>query len=188
MRSASSARGVADLLDTIKVKHDSGGLSTIGLKSYLSGREKFQGETLHCVWLDEEPPADIYLEALTRTNIGSNPVYLTFTPLLGVSETVRRFLMEKSPDRSITSMTIDDVQHYSLEEKARIIANYPPHELEARTKGIPALGFRSGLPHTRGADSNRVARLPPVLAAHRWNGFRLGSPVCRGGTRLGSRR
>jgi phage terminase large subunit-like protein len=135
-----SARGVADLLDTIKVKHDSGGLSTIGLKSYLSGREKFQGETLHCVWLDEEPPADIYLEALTRTNIGSNPVYLTFTPLLGVSETVRRFLMEKSPDRSITSMTIDDVQHYSVEEKARIIASYPAHELEARTKGIPALG------------------------------------------------
>jgi phage terminase large subunit-like protein len=93
-----SARGVADLLDTIKVKHDSGGLSTIGLKSYLSDREKFQGETLHCVWLDEEPLADIYLEALARTNIGSNPVYLTFTPLLGVSETVRRFLMEKSPD------------------------------------------------------------------------------------------
>jgi phage terminase large subunit-like protein len=135
-----SARGVADLLDTIKVKHDSGGLSTIGLKSYLSGREKFQGETLHCVWLDEEPLADIYLEALARTNIGSNPVYLTFTPLLGVSETVRRFLMEKSPDRSITSMTIDDVQHYSAEEKARIIASYPAHELEARTKGIPALG------------------------------------------------
>jgi hypothetical protein len=29
------ARGVADLLDTIKVKHSSGGLSTIGLKSYV---------------------------------------------------------------------------------------------------------------------------------------------------------
>jgi hypothetical protein len=37
-------------------------------------------------------------------------------------------------------MTIDDVQHYSTEEKARIIASYPAHELEARTKGIPALG------------------------------------------------
>jgi hypothetical protein len=37
-------------------------------------------------------------------------------------------------------MTIDDVQHYSDEEKARIIASYPAHELEARTKGIPTLG------------------------------------------------
>jgi hypothetical protein len=41
-----TARGIADLLDTIKVRHVSGGISTIGLKSYLSGREKFQGETL----------------------------------------------------------------------------------------------------------------------------------------------
>src|SRR5947207_364566 len=37
-------------------------------------------------------------------------------------------------------MTIDDVQHYSEEEKNTIIASYPPHELEARTKGIPTLG------------------------------------------------
>jgi len=74
------ARGVADLLDTIKVKHVSGGLSTIGLKSYVSGRERFQGETLDCVWLDEEPGIEIYTEVLTRTNVGSGPVYLTFTP------------------------------------------------------------------------------------------------------------
>src|SRR5262249_756320 len=59
-----SARGIPDLLDTIRINHVSGGVSIIGLKSYLSGREKFQGETLDYVWLDEEPPADIYTEAL----------------------------------------------------------------------------------------------------------------------------
>jgi hypothetical protein len=53
---------------------------------------------------------------------------------------VRRFLMEKSDDRHVTTMTIDDVDHYSEEERARIIASYPAHELEARTKGIPVLG------------------------------------------------
>lgn len=37
-------------------------------------------------------------------------------------------------------MTIDDVDHYSAEEKARIIASYPAHEREARTKGIPTMG------------------------------------------------
>src|SRR5262249_43107249 len=61
-----SARGIPDLLDTIRINHVSGGVSIIVLKSYLSGREKFQGETLDYVWLDEEPPADIYTEALTR--------------------------------------------------------------------------------------------------------------------------
>jgi phage terminase large subunit-like protein len=85
------ARGIPDLLDTIKVHHVSGGVSVIGLKTYASGREKFQGETLDFVWFDEEPPADIYTEGLTRTNVGANPVWMTFTPLLGMSEVVRRF-------------------------------------------------------------------------------------------------
>src|SRR6516165_9887074 len=35
-----TARGIADLLDTIKIQHVSGGTSIIGLKTYLSGREK----------------------------------------------------------------------------------------------------------------------------------------------------
>jgi phage terminase large subunit-like protein len=135
-----SARGVADQLDAVKVLHVSGGVSTIGLKTYQSGREKFQGETLDFIWLDEEPPEDIYFECLTRTNVGNGPVWLTFTPLLGMSTVVKRFLLERSPDRHITNMTIDDVEHYSAEEKARIIASYPAHELEARTKGTPTLG------------------------------------------------
>jgi phage terminase large subunit-like protein len=58
-----SARGIPDLLDTIKVHHVSGGVSVIGLKTYASGRAKFQGETLDLVWFDEEPPADIYRRA-----------------------------------------------------------------------------------------------------------------------------
>jgi phage terminase large subunit-like protein len=66
-----SARGIPDLLDTIKVHHVSGGVSVIGLKTYASGREKFQGETLDLVWFDEEPPADIYTEGLTRTKTRS---------------------------------------------------------------------------------------------------------------------
>ena len=78
-----SARGTPDLLDSIRVNHVSGGTSIIGLKTYASGREKFQGETLDYVWLDEEPPADIYTEALTRTNVGAKPVWLTLHSVTG---------------------------------------------------------------------------------------------------------
>jgi phage terminase large subunit-like protein len=134
------ARGTPDLLDSIKVRHASGGVSVIGLKSYQRGRESFQGETLNYVHFDEEPPADIYTEGLTRTNISQGPVWVTFTPLLGMSEVVRRFLLEPSPDRSVTTMTLDDVDHYTAEEKAKIAASYAAHEREARTKGVPTLG------------------------------------------------
>src|SRR6185312_7020534 len=127
-----SARGIPDLLDSIKVQHVSGGTSIIGLKTYAAGREKFQGETLDCVWFDEDPPPDIYTEGLTRTNVGAKPVWMTFTPLKGVSTVVKRFLHEKSDDRFKVVMTIDDVGHYTAEERKRIIASYPAHELEAR--------------------------------------------------------
>lgn len=42
--------------------------------------------------------------------------------------------------RSVIRMTIDDAEHYTEEQRAAIISSYPPHEREARTKGIPALG------------------------------------------------
>ena len=134
------SRGVPDLLDSIKIQHVSGGVSVIGLKSYQRGRESFQGETLDYIHFDEEPPFDVYTEGLTRTNVSQGPVWVTFTPLLGMSEVVRRFLTEKSPDRHVTTMTLDDVGHYTAEEKAKIDASYPVYEREARVSGIPVLG------------------------------------------------
>jgi hypothetical protein len=37
-------------------------------------------------------------------------------------------------------MTIDDAEHYSVDERAAIVASYPAHEREARAKGIPTMG------------------------------------------------
>jgi uncharacterized membrane protein YebE (DUF533 family) len=45
----------------------SGGLSYLTFKSYDQKRESFQGTEQDVVWLDEEPPQDIYSECLTRT-------------------------------------------------------------------------------------------------------------------------
>lgn len=42
--------------------------------------------------------------------------------------------------RAVIRMTIDDAEHYTDEQRAAIIASYPEHEREARTKGIPQLG------------------------------------------------
>lgn len=91
---SSSRQGVADALDSCLVRHVSGDFSTLGFKSYDQGREKWQGETLDVVWFDEEPPLDIYMEGLTRTNATGGMVYLTFTPLLGMSQVVHMFIQE----------------------------------------------------------------------------------------------
>lgn len=138
-----SSHGVADSVETVTVRHVTGGVSRITLKTYDQGRERWQGETLDFVWFDEEPPEAIYFEGLTRTNATDGIVWLTFTPLLGMSDVVRRFLIEKAPGTHVTTMTIEDAEHYTPEQRAAIIASYPPHEREARARGIPTMG--SGL-------------------------------------------
>ena len=73
------ARGLADLADTIRVRHENGDVSTIALKAYSQGRERFQGATIDYLTLDEEPDFEIFSEALTRTNVTRGPCVLTFT-------------------------------------------------------------------------------------------------------------
>lgn len=145
IKEKSMKRGVADAIDTLVIRWGGGGdvqasESLLGFKSYDQGREKFQAETLDFVWLDEEPDADIYTESLTRTNATQGIVYMTFTPLKGMSDVVKRFLIDKVPGTVVTTMTIEDAEHYTPEQRAEIIASYPAHEREARTKGIPTLG------------------------------------------------
>jgi len=132
---------VPDAVETVLIRHvATGEVSQLTFKAYSDGREAFQAETLDWLWLDEEPPMTIYIEGVTRTNNTGGPVFLTFTPLLGMSDVVMRFLGDAHQDRNVTNMTIDDVGHYSEEQKRKIIEAYPEHEREARARGIPMLG------------------------------------------------
>lgn len=135
-----STHGVSDSVDTVTVRHVDGGISRLTFKTYDQGRERWQGETLNFVWFDEEPPEDIYFEGLTRTNATAGIVWVTFTPLLGMSSVVKRFLVDKAPGTQVTTMTIHDAEHYTKEQRDAIMAGYPAHEREARSMGIPTLG------------------------------------------------
>jgi phage terminase large subunit-like protein len=132
--------GVSGALDSCTVRHVSGGTSTLLFKAYEQGRGKWQANTVDYVWFDEEPPEDVYFEGITRTNATRGLIAVTFTPLKGMSTVVARYILEKSPDREVITMTIDDAEHYTQEDRQKIIDSYPPHEREARTKGIPSLG------------------------------------------------
>lgn len=85
-------QGSPDLIDTVRIKHQSGGWSVLGLKSYQQGRGSFEGTEQDGIWLDEEPPMDIYTECLIRTMTTDGILILTFTPLEGCSEVVLSFL------------------------------------------------------------------------------------------------
>lgn len=135
-------QGVPNAVSAIIVKHECGDNSVCTMASYDQGRTKWQADTLDWAWFDEEPPQDVYMEGITRTNVSQGPIFITFTPLQGMTEVVRRYYPTANafPGTHVTQMTIDDALHYTPEQRATIIASYPEHERKARTKGLPALG------------------------------------------------
>jgi hypothetical protein len=62
--------------------------------------------------------------------------------------------------RHVIRMTIDDAEHISEARRAEIIASYPPHEVEARTKGIPVLGSGRIYPVTEASISVEAFPIP----------------------------
>jgi phage terminase large subunit-like protein len=85
-------QGVADLFDTVQIRHVSGGISTISAKSYQQGRGAIEGVERDFLHVDEEPDSGFYGEALIRTMTTGGLIYLTFTPLDGMSDVVMSFL------------------------------------------------------------------------------------------------
>lgn len=152
---------VPDAVASITVQHVSGGRSVVQLASYDQGRERWQADTVDGVWFDEEPPLAIYTEGITRTNTTFGPIIVTFTPLMGESAVVKRFKRERSPDRVIVSMTLEDAMHYTPEQRVKIVASYPEHERDARARGIPVLGSGLIFPVARSVIECAPFQVPP---------------------------
>ena len=139
-------------ITSFKIKHISGGISSIEFKSYESGRKAFQSTALN-IWLDEEAPMSVYTECLLRTadtsknNTDGYSLIMTFTPLSGITETILNFLDGQTHHNGplgngkyVVSCTWDDVPHLSEQDKALLLASIPPWQRDARTRGIPQLG------------------------------------------------
>ena len=166
--------GVADAVETIFVKHTSGGISKVTFKSYEQGRISFQGTKKQCVWLDEEPTdPGIYTECLTRLMDKYNPgiIYCTFTPLFGLSDVVLSFIPNGSfpvggttvenPQKFVVNVDWSEVPHLDETQKANILKSYSAHERDARSKGIPSLGAGAIYPYLEENISCEARDIPP---------------------------
>jgi len=173
--------GVPNAIDSVQVKHynkdgECDGWSTCGFMSYEMGQAKFMGATKHWIWLDEEPPADIFTQCVTRTATTGGIVSMTFTPEQGLTEVVANFLNDRKPGQYLIQATWEDVTekrdengnviqrgHLTAESIEQLLAVYPKHEREMRTKGIPVYGSGAVFPiHLE--DSIRID--PITLPSH----------------------
>ena len=140
-----SMQGTTGAFREVRVKHASGGVSVCQFWSYSQGQHALMGDVVDWYHIDEEPKdQDIYPQVLTRTINGDNGRggrgILTFTPENGRTELVVNFMDDPAPNQFFMRKGWDDAPHMDEEVKKNLLASYPKHQRDMRTKGIPMLG------------------------------------------------
>ena len=144
--------GTPRLASDVKVKwtgpNGEEGLSTVQFKSYSQGQHALMGDDIDWYHIDEEPKdATIWPQVLTRSASGDNGEggrgILTFTPENGKTELVTQFMEHLGPGQYMQRATWDDAPHLSEEIKEEILAAFPAHQRDMRSRGEPLMG--SGL-------------------------------------------
>jgi phage terminase large subunit-like protein len=89
--------GLADAIESIYVRHVSGGLSSLQFKSFDQGRESFQGTEQHLIHLDEDCSQEIYVECLLRLMTTNGRIFWTATLVEGLTQLMMDFLPNLRP-------------------------------------------------------------------------------------------
>lgn len=137
------------MINRVLVRHPAG-LAEITFKSYDQGWQRFQSGTIELAALDEEMPARIFSEVVTRTATTNGLVLAAFTALQGITPLVAHLWpqsvgldkTEEEMHRYHCFIGWKDIPYSLLPKQRReeLIAQYLPHEVKARTEGIPSIG------------------------------------------------
>ena len=136
----SMRQGVSDTVDTIWVRHITGEISIVKLKSNEQGRAKMQGTSIEVIWIDEECDWDVFMECRMRTMDCRGIMLVTFTPLKG-STALAKWLLTEEDAEIVRHIVIgwDDVPHLTERDKREMSKGMLPHEVEARRTGLPTM-------------------------------------------------
>lgn len=142
---ATRKAGVPDAIDTIRVRHFTDGIfdgwSKAHFRCYEQGPKKFMGTRFDAIHPDEEPPADIWSQIIRGTlSISDAIIYLTFTPENGITEVVNGFMNNIQRGQALVTATWDDAPHMTPEHRDQKLKEFPEHEREMRSKGVPLMG------------------------------------------------
>ena len=139
-----SSGGTVNAMRTVRVKHKLG-VSSVQFWSYAQGQHAIMGDVVDWFHVDEEPrDQKIRPQLLTRTingdkGKGGRGIY-TFTPENGRTDLVIQFMDEPSSDQFFMMKGWGDAPHISKEKSERLLASYPAHQRDMRSKGTPMLG------------------------------------------------
>jgi phage terminase large subunit-like protein len=139
-----SASGTPNAARTVRVKHKAG-TAVMQFWSYTQGQHAIMGDVVDWVHVDEEPKDQtIRPQLLTRTINGDNRkggrIIYTFTPENGRTDLVLKFMDDPSPSQFFMKKGWADAPHMTEEKCERLLAQFPAHQRDMRSKGEPMLG------------------------------------------------
>ena len=140
-----SMGGTAGAMRTVRVRHSTGGISTVQFWSYSQGQAALMGDVVDWFHIDEEPKDQtIHPQVITRTANGDQGQggrgILTFTPENGRTQLVCKFMDNPGSGQIFMRKGWDDAPHLSEKVKKTLLESYPEHQKDMRTKGLPMLG------------------------------------------------
>ena len=140
-----SMTGTPNAVRTLLIKHKSGDTARIQFWSYSQGQHALMGDAVDWFHIDEEPrDSSIFPQVLVRTASGDHGNggrgILTFTPENGRTELVIQFMDTPGRAQFCMQKGWDDAPHLNDKVKADLLASFPAHQREMRTKGVPMLG------------------------------------------------
>lgn len=142
--------GTPNAMRTVYVRQIGGGDiqasdAKIQFWSYSQGQHALMGDAVDWFHIDEEPrDPDIFPQVLVRTATGDGGNggrgILTFTPENGRTVLVKQFMDTPSPAQACMQKGWDDAPHLNEKVKQDLLASFPAHQRDMRTKGVPMLG------------------------------------------------
>lgn len=167
--------GIPNALDSVRVRHANGHDVTIKFRAYEAGFKKFMGHRNDVNWLDEEPPPEIWSQIL-RSQIArpEGIILCTFTPENGATQLVTQINDELMADQTFVNAGWIDAPHIANnpERMEQLLSQFPPHERDMRSKGVPLMGVGLIFPI---ADEEIIT--PPIEIPGHWprvNGLDFG--------------
>ena len=141
----SRKKAPSDSIDTVFIRHKSGGLSKIMFKSYDQGYQRFSARTLDLVVLDEDPGfgegKKIVSECKMRIQVRNGDLWFSLTPTLGMTPVSQMFYPEPDkPNRKLVMAGLWDDETLSEAQKQKIFDECEESERQCRCFGHPQQG------------------------------------------------
>lgn len=121
---------------TLYIRHKSGGVSKLEIKTAGQDTLGLASATLDFIWVDEPPPQEIWSELMARLLVKGGRLWVTMTPIGRPVEWLKELCDSGDLDYVRFSLDVDACPHLSQTQINDIVGRYLESERDQRAHGL----------------------------------------------------